>query len=70
MEEPFDGLNESIKQTITNYFLNETTEQTIIISSNDESFAAKCDKVIYLKNGQIAAIGKWDVIESVIKSMQ
>ena len=70
MEEPFDGLNESIKQTITNYFLNETPEQTIIISSNDESFAAKCDKVIYLKNGQIAAIGKWDVIESVIKSMQ
>jgi ABC-type bacteriocin/lantibiotic exporter with double-glycine peptidase domain len=70
MEEPFEGLNDPIKQTLINYLFTEKRGQTIIISSNDESIAAKCDKVVFLKNGQIAAVGSWDAIQPAIKNLR
>ena len=68
MEEPFDGLSDSIKASVTDYLVNETSGQTIVISSNDAAFAARCDKVIYLKDGTIAATGKWAAIQQIIKN--
>lgn len=70
MEEPFERLNDPIKQSVINYLLNETHGQTIIISSNDIAFASKCDKVIYLKNGEVVISGKWGAIQDVIKNVQ
>ena len=70
MEEPFEGLNDPIKQSIINYLLNETHGQTIIVSSNDIAFASKCDKVIYLKKGQVVVSGKWEDIQDVIKNIR
>ena len=66
LEEPFDVLSDIDKASIKDYLLNDTAGQTIIISSNDEAFAAKCDKVIYLQDGKITAIGKWAVIQNEI----
>ena len=68
MEEPFDGLSDSIKASVTDYLVNETSGQTIVISSNDAAFAARCDKVIYLKDGAITATGKWAAIQQIIKN--
>jgi ABC-type bacteriocin/lantibiotic exporter with double-glycine peptidase domain len=68
MEEPFDGLSEAVKPSIIHYLLNETPQQTTLISCNDESFASKCDKVIYLEKGAVKAVGKWDEIKYKIKS--
>ena len=68
MEEPFDGLSDSIKAAVTDYLLNETNGQTIVISSNDAAFASRCDKVIYLEDGTITAIGKWAAIQQLIKN--
>lgn len=68
MEEPFDGLSDSIKASVTDYLVNETSGQTIVISTNDAAFAAKCDKVIYLKDGTITATGKWAAIQHIIKN--
>ena len=68
MEEPFDGLSDSIKASVTDYLLNETSGQTIVISSNDAAFAARCDKVIYLEDGTITATGKWAAIQQLIKN--
>ena len=70
MEEPFEGLNDPIKQKLINYLLTENRGQTIIISSNDESIAAKCDKIIFLKNGEIAAVGSWDLIQPALKNLR
>lgn len=67
MEEPFDGLGESVKDSIINYLLTETPEQTILISTNDENFAAQCDSVIYLEKGTIKASGKWADIKNLVK---
>ncbi len=68
MEEPFNGLSDSIKASVTEYLVNETKGQTIVISSNDAAFAARCDKVIYLKDGTITATGKWTAIQQIIKN--
>jgi len=70
MEEPFDGLNDPIKEKLINYLLIDNKTQTIIISSNDQSIAAKCDKVVFLKNGEIAAVGSWDAIQPAIKNLR
>ena len=66
MEEPFEGLSELVTPSIKNYLLRQTPHQTILISCNDESFAATCDKVIYLEKGKLKAFGKWDDIKSSI----
>jgi len=68
MEEPFEGLSETEQQSVKEYLLNQTPYQTILISCNDESFAASCDKVIYLDKGKVAAFGKWNDIKSSIKN--
>ncbi len=68
LEEPFEGLEDQPKQSIISYLLNHTEGQTILISSNDEAFAAKCDKVIFLEEGRIKATGKWADIAPIIKS--
>lgn len=68
LEEPFDGLSEAVKPSIIHYLLNETPQQTTLISCNNESFASTCDKVIYLEKGSVKAVGKWDEIKNKIKS--
>ncbi len=70
LEDPLEGLNDPIKQKVIDYLITETKGQTIVISSNDESIAAKCDKVIFLKNGEVAAVGSWDEIKPAIKSLR
>jgi ABC-type bacteriocin/lantibiotic exporter with double-glycine peptidase domain len=68
LEEPFDGISEAAKRSVINYLLTETVSQTILISCNDENFAAKCDKVIYLEKGTVKAIGHWNDIQHIIKN--
>jgi ABC-type polysaccharide/polyol phosphate transport system ATPase subunit len=46
--------------------LNKDNAQTVIVASNDEQFAQRCDKIILLKNGSIQAIGNWQSIQSQI----
>ncbi len=68
LEEPFDGISEAARKSVINYMMNEITNQTILISCNDESFASQCDKVIYLEKGKVKAVGKWDTIKKIVKS--
>ncbi|HOZ80412.1 MAG TPA: ATP-binding cassette domain-containing protein [Ferruginibacter sp.] len=67
LEEPFDGISDAAKRSVINYLLTETASQTILISCNDENFAAQCDKVIYLEKGTVKAIGKWNDIQEIVK---
>ena len=70
LEDPLEGLNDPIRQKVINYLITETKGQTIVISSNDESIAAKCGKVIFLKNGEVAGVGSWDEIKPAIKNLR
>ena len=70
LEDPLEGLNDPIRQKVINYLITETKGQTIVISSNDENIAAKCGKVIFLKNGEVAAVGSWDEIKPLIKNLR
>lgn len=68
LEEPFTGIEEEIKQHIIDYLLHDTPHQTMLVISNNETFASKCDKVIYMQDGAIKAMGKWSAIQHLIKN--
>lgn len=66
LEEPFEGIEEDIKEKIISYLMTSMSSSTAFICSNDSDFASKCDKVIYLEHGNIKAMGKWSEIEKKI----
>jgi ABC-type bacteriocin/lantibiotic exporter with double-glycine peptidase domain len=68
MEEPFDSISELVRESVMKYLLTEVRGQTILVSTNDENFAAQCDKVIFLDNGSIKAVGKWSEIRTIVKN--
>lgn len=50
LEEPWHGLEAQYQQQIKNLLLNESGHATIFIISNDEDFAAGCDRTIHMTN--------------------
>ncbi len=68
LEEPFNGIEEEIKKQIIEYLLHDTPHQTMLVISNDESFASQCDTVIYMQEGAVKAVGKWNAIQHLIKN--
>jgi len=56
LEEPWLGLEEEYAIRIKDYLLQYAKENVTIVVSNDESFAAKCNKVIVLENGTIKSL--------------
>ncbi|HMO32615.1 MAG TPA: ATP-binding cassette domain-containing protein [Lacibacter sp.] len=58
LEEPWLGFDEESQLQIMNYLLYETPEATVLVASNDESFARKCDYVIRMEKGAITVQGK------------
>lgn len=68
LEEPFNGIEEEIRQRIIDYLLHHTQHQTVLIICNDEAFASKCDKVIYMQEGSIKAMGNWASVKTLIKN--
>lgn len=56
LEEPWQGLEEPIKDKMIDYLFHKTKEATIFVSSNDEIFARKCNYHIQLKNSLATVI--------------
>ncbi len=65
LEEPLFNLVGDFKKNITEYILREINA-TVIIVTSDAEIAKECDLVIYLKDGQIKASGKWSDIANQI----
>jgi len=57
LEEPWQGLDNSLKIRLKEYLLTQTENTTVVIASRDESFAKECDYTIYLEEG-IATLKK------------
>ncbi len=53
LEEPWQGLEEVEKEKMINHLINKIPNATIIVASNDEAFAKKCDYHFHLENGKI-----------------
>jgi ATP-binding cassette, subfamily B, bacterial len=68
LEEPFNGIEEEIQHQIIDYLLHQTPHQTMLVISNDHAFAAQCDKVIFMQDGAIKAMGSWSSVQSIIKN--
>ena len=66
LEQPFDNLSKEVSSALKTYLLNKNSMHTVLISTNDESIAALCDEVIYMKNGTIAAFGTWSEVQQKI----
>jgi ABC-type bacteriocin/lantibiotic exporter with double-glycine peptidase domain len=58
LEEPWQGLEEMRQEQVIRYLLGETPDTTVIVTTNDESFARQCDYVIVLEHGTILKQGK------------
>ena len=56
MEEPWSGIEETFKSRMENYLLNELKQTTMVMITNDQSFADQCDQVVRLKDGTISQI--------------
>lgn len=60
LEEPWSNLDESHRTSIQNYLLNHRGCTILIATTSDDEFVSKCDKVLYLKDGQLVDAGTWD----------
>jgi ABC-type bacteriocin/lantibiotic exporter with double-glycine peptidase domain len=68
LEEPWLGLEPAYCERIKDYLLNQLPATTGIIISNDTGFSPRADLVIYLEEGSIKAIGKWEIIKEQLTS--
>lgn len=48
LEDPMSGLDEAAREQIQQLLLDRNNPATVIVSSNDEAFARRCDKIIYV----------------------
>lgn len=56
LEEPWEGLENSVKEQLIQKLLNHSAQATLIIASNDQAFAKQCDYHIELINGSATLI--------------
>ncbi len=52
LEEPWQGFDEPVKNKMIDYFLSKQNKATVIIVSNNNDFAKKCDLNIHLTKGK------------------
>lgn len=58
LEDPWSTIVSDVKEDIQNYILDKLKDVTVVVSTNDEAFARKCDKVIVLSKGRIVKQGR------------
>lgn len=67
LEEPFNGIENHYKMMVLD-FLKKDREATVIITSNDQEVAMRCDKVLYLTQGKATAFGSWETISKQLNA--
>ncbi|MCF8449976.1 MAG: ATP-binding cassette domain-containing protein [Taibaiella sp.] len=53
LEEPWQGMEDESANNIKNYLTDKSFNKTVLVVTNDETFAASCDKVIILEEGKV-----------------
>lgn len=63
LEEPWSNLDNAHRKAIQDYLLDGNRMCTVLVSTSiNDDFNAKCDKVLYMKDGQLVQAGSWDEI--------
>jgi predicted ABC-type transport system involved in lysophospholipase L1 biosynthesis ATPase subunit len=65
LEEPLNFLEKTYKHNIQDYIFSEENA-TVIIATNDVEIASRCNKVVYLQDGNVKATGDWATIASLL----
>ena len=60
LEEPWSNLDENHRKSIQDYLLSHKGCTILIATTSDDEFVSKCDRVLYLKNGELVDAGSWD----------
>ncbi len=66
LEEPWLGFEKEDAEKVKNYLLTGCPSTTVLVVSNDTSFASRCDHVIWLEQGTIKAQGHWSTVQKTI----
>ena len=53
MEEPWLGLKKQFQQKMIDYLLKKPSDNTVIVTSNDQAFASKCYYRVEMKDGKL-----------------
>jgi ABC-type bacteriocin/lantibiotic exporter with double-glycine peptidase domain len=71
LEDCWSGLEKGEQEKMINYLTSDKHVCTIVCVTNDPEFASKCDKIILLDNGQVAAMGTFAQVSetTIYKSM-
>lgn len=58
LEEPWLGLEDKYAKQIQQYLMEQMAKKTVVVATNDEAFAAKCDLIFFMEKGEIKSIKK------------
>lgn len=53
LEEPWRGFDADCREKVQAYLLNHIPETTVLVISNDDAYAKKCNRVLYMEDGRI-----------------
>jgi ATP-binding cassette subfamily B protein len=53
LEEPWLGLDPECRQRIEQYLLQEIPATTVVVITNDDSFANRCNRIFYMHDGKV-----------------
>jgi ATP-binding cassette subfamily B protein len=53
LEEPWLGLDPECRQRIEQYLLQEIPTTTVVVITNDDSFANRCNRIFYMHDGKV-----------------
>jgi ATP-binding cassette, subfamily B, bacterial len=66
LEDNSAGLAEYQGDKVTGHLLNAGDQITMIMTGNNLSLARQCDRILYLRDGQLIADGSWNEIKDII----
>ncbi|MFM2358122.1 MAG: hypothetical protein RLY16_114 [Bacteroidota bacterium] len=67
LEDPFEGLQPDACAAIQQYILHEMPNTTLIVSTNNKDFAAQCNRIVLLSEGQISATGSFNQLQQLFQ---
>lgn len=64
IEEPFRYLEQEEQERLADLLTNPDSPWTLVVVSNDPMLAAKCDRVVIMREGEVVETGKFDQIRN------
>jgi subfamily B ATP-binding cassette protein MsbA len=63
IEEPFEALDIEDRFQLEKSLLSVPGEVTIVVATNNKTFASKCDEIVVMEHGTIKTKGSWNQVQ-------